>query len=88
MPLTKVLGRGHTPYENGLALASADFARQCVSMYEELSNKAVKLYRTPHVDEGSLVATDEADRGQLSNVAAKLVMKFMWLGRVSRPDLS
>lgn len=87
LPLTKVLGRGHTPYENGLALASADFARQCVSMYEELSNKAAKLYRTPHVDEGSLVATDEADRGQLSNVAAKLVMKFMWLGRVSRPGL-
>ena len=53
----------------------------------ELSNKAVKLYRTPHVDEGSLVASDEADRGQVSNVAAKLVMKFMWLGRVSRPDL-
>ena len=46
----------------------------------ELSNKAVKLYRTPHVDEGSLVASDEADRGQVSNVAAKLVMKFMWLG--------
>ena len=39
------------------------------------------------MDEGSLLATDQADRGQLSNVVAKLVMKFMWLGRMSRPDL-
>lgn len=66
---------------------SADFARQCVSLYEELANRTVKHYRTPHVDEGSLVATDEADRGQISNVAAKFVMKFMWLARISRPDL-
>ena len=45
------------------------------------------MFALPHVDEGSLVATDRADRGQLSNVAAKLVMKFMWLGRMSRPEL-
>jgi len=51
------------------------------------SNKPVKHARTPHVDEGSLLATDQVDRGQLSNVAAKLVMRFMWLGRISRPDL-
>ena len=86
-PLSKVLGRGHFQHGDGLALHSADFAKQCVSLFEELSGKAVKLYRTPHVDEGSLISTDEADRGQLSNVAAKLVMKFMWLGRISRPDL-
>ena len=86
-PLSKVLGRGHVQHGDGLALHSADFAKQCVSLFEELSGKAVKLYRAPHVDEGSLISTDEADRGQLSNVAAKLVMKFMWLGRISRPDL-
>ena len=86
-PLAKVLGRGHLHHQGGLALTSTDFARQCVSLYEELSKTTVKHYRTPHVDEGSLVSTDEADRGQLSNVAAKLVMKFMWLGRISRPDL-
>ena len=86
-PLSKVLGRGHVQHGDGLALHSADFAKQCVSLFEELFGKAVKLYRTPHVDEGSLISTDEADRGQLSNVAAKLVMKFMWRGRISRPDL-
>ena len=54
---------------------------------KKLSGKPVKHARTPHVDEGSLVATDQAKRGKLSNVAAKLVMKFMWLGPISRPDL-
>ena len=86
-PLDKVLGRGHCLHEGGLALTSSDFARQCVSLYEELSKKPVKHFRTPHVDEGTLVATDEADKGQLSCVAAKLVMKYMWLGRICRPDL-
>lgn len=86
-PLAKVLGRRHLQIKEGLALTSADLARQCVSLYEELSKKTAKHYRTPHVDEGSLVSTDEADRGQLSSVAAMLVISFMWLGRISRPDL-
>ena len=86
-PLSKVLGRGHIKHDGGLALHPADFARQCVNLFEDLSGKPVKHARTPHVDEGSLLATDQADRGQLSNVAAKIVMKFMWLGRISTPDL-
>ena len=73
-PLSKVLGRGHIKHDGGLALHPADFARQCVKLFEELSGKPVKLVRAPHVDEGSLVATDQVDRGQLSNVAAKLVI--------------
>ena len=86
-PLSKVLGRGHIKHDGGLALHPTDFARQCVKLFEELSGKRVKHVRTPHVDGGNLLATDQADGGQLSNVAAKLVMKFMWLGRISRPDL-
>ena len=86
-PLSKVLGRGHIKHDGGLALHPTDFTRQCVKLFEELSGKHVKHVRTPHVDGGNLLATDQADRGQLSNVAAKLVMKFMWLGRISRPDL-
>ena len=86
-PLSKVLGRGHIKHDGGLALHLTDFAKQCVKLFEELSGKPFKHARTPHVDEGSLWATDQADRGQLSNVAAKLVMKFMWFGRISRPDL-
>ena len=86
-PLSKVLGRSHIKHDGGLALHPADFARQCVNLFEELSGKPVRHALTPHVDEGSLLATDQADRGQLSNVAAKLVMKFMWRGCISRPGL-
>jgi hypothetical protein len=86
-PHSTVLGRGHVKHDGGVALHPADFARQCVTLFKELSGEPVKHARTPHVDEGSLLATDQVDRGQLSNVAAKLVMRFMWLGRISRPDL-
>ena len=86
-PLTKVLGRNHLGFQGGIALQSSDFARQCVTLYEEVSGKKVKLARTPHVDEGSLVLEDSESKGCLSYAAAKLVMKYMWLGRISRPDL-
>eukprot|EP00435_Cladocopium_sp_Y103_P067954 s690_g30.t1 len=38
-------------------------------------------------DSGSLVETDDECVGQLSASAAKLVMKLMWLCRISRPDI-
>ena len=44
-----------------------------------LSGKAVKQYQTPHVDPGSLVVSDDAPRG--------MVMKLLWLARLSRPDI-
>ena len=44
-PLSKVLGRGHIKHEGGLALHPADFARQFVKLFEELSGKPVKHVR-------------------------------------------
>ena len=85
--LSKVLGRNHVMYDQGLALHSADFAKQCVELYEQLSGKKVKHFRTPHCDGGTLVETDDQCVGQLSASSAKLVMKLMWLGRISRPDI-
>ena len=55
-PLSKVLGRGHIKHDGGLALHLTDFAKQCVKLFEELSGKPFKHARTPHVDEGSLLA--------------------------------
>ena len=85
--LSKVLGRNHVMCDQGLALHSADFAKQCVELYEQLSCKKVKHFRTPHCDGGTLVETDDQCVGQLSASSAKLVMKLMWLGRISRPDI-
>ena len=70
-----------------LSLENEDFARQCVDLYEALSCKAVKQYQTPHVDPASLVVSDDAPRGELSASAASMVMKLLWLARISRPDI-
>ena len=43
-------------------------------------------YQTPHVDPGSLVVSDDVPRGELSASAARMVMKLLWLARLSRPD--
>lgn len=48
-PLSNVLGRGHLLHDDGLALFSVDFARQCVRLHEELSNQTVKHYILPHM---------------------------------------
>ena len=85
--LSKVLGRNHVTCDQGLALHLEDFAKQCVELYEQLSGKKVKHFRIPHCDGGTLVDTDDQCVGQLSASSAKLVMKLMWLGRISRPDI-
>ena len=87
-----MLGRSHhfVLYKKGvkaLALETEDFARQCLDLYEALSGKALKQFQTPHVDPGSLVISDEVPRGELSSSAARMVMKLLWLARLSRPDI-
>ena len=87
-PFSKVLVRGYIKHDGGLALHPADFARQCVKFFEEFSGKPIKQAGTPHVDEGSLSAIDQSDRGQLSNVAAKLCdeVYVAWSYQQTRPD--
>ena len=69
-----------------LSLETEDSARQCVDLYETLSGKAVKQHQAPHVDPGSLKVSDDAPRGELSASAARMVMKLLWLARLSKPD--
>ena len=90
-PLGRVLSRSHRfvlrKGTKALSLETADFARQCVDLYEALCGKAVKQYQTLHVYPGSLVVSDDAPRGELSVSAARMVMKLLWLARLSRPDI-
>ena len=72
----RVLGRDHSVVREGLcvlALESAVFAKQCVELYEELSESTAKQFPTPQVEESLVI--NEA-RGQLSTAAARLVMKL------------
>lgn len=69
-------------------LGSRDFAKQCIALYQELIGKVPKTARSPHLEDGSLSIGDDVVKGQLSSVAERLVMKFMWLSRASRPDIA
>eukprot|EP00435_Cladocopium_sp_Y103_P075165 s9_g54.t1 len=84
----RVLGRDHQVLNGELVCGSSDFTRQCISVYLELSGKKIKVAPTPHLEEGSLLPDDDAVKGQLLPVAARLVMKLMWLCRTSRPDIT
>ena len=84
----RVLGRDHQVLNGELVLGSSDFTRQCISLYLELSGKKIKVAPTPHLEEGSLLPDDDTVKGQLLPVAARLVMKLMWLCRTSRPDIT
>eukprot|EP00439_Symbiodinium_sp_Y106_P040047 s1859_g4.t3 len=89
--LTRVLGRCHRfvcwQQKKTLALESADFAKQCVQLYESVASLAVKPQLTPHLDVSTLPAADDETRGQLIESAARILMKILWLARLSRPDL-
>eukprot|EP00435_Cladocopium_sp_Y103_P034912 s909_g9.t1 len=84
----RVLGRDHQVLNGELVLGSSDFTRQCISLYLELSGKKIKVAPTPHLEEGLLLPDDDAVKGQLLPVAARLVMKLMWLYRTARPDIT
>ena len=73
--------------KKALALETADFARQCVQLHESIADRTVKPQCTPHLDVSTLPASDDESRGQLADSAARVLMKVLWLARLSRPDL-
>ena len=48
----------------------------------------MKAYSSPSWDDGALIPADDEIKGQLSPHSAKLIMKLMWLCRISRPDVT
>ena len=64
-------------------------AQQCVERYVELSGKteqSLKPVSTPCIDDHMLMPQEFIDKGQLSPVACKIVLKCLYLARVNRPD--
>ena len=48
---------------------------------------SLKEAPTPFCPEGSLVPEDDLEIGELGGDACKVLMKCLWLGRLSRPDI-
>ena len=66
------------------------FIEQCVEKYLELAGKTkaeLKNAPTPCVDDSYLKEEDHAVKGALAPVAAKIVMKILYVARVCRNDL-
>ena len=74
--------------KKALALESADFAKQCVQLYESVASLAVKPQLTPHLDVSTLPAADDETRGQLTESAARTLMKILWHAMVGSTEPS
>ena len=58
-----------------------------MQLYESVASLAVKPQLTPHLDVSTIPAANDETRGQLTESAARILMKILWLARLSRPDL-
>ena len=86
----RVLGRRHV-YQRGTSTVMtydmSDYCRNACDLYEQLSHRKLKEAATPFVAEGSLLTSDWETRGQLADAASRVLMKSLWLARLSRPDV-
>ena len=73
-----------------LTLDMTSFAEQVVEAYCELANypkDKLRKVNTPCLPESLLKNDDLAHTGELSGVAARILLKALWLGRLAQPDL-
>ena len=86
----RVLGRRHV-YQRGASTVMtydmSDYCQNACDLYEQLSHRKLKEAATPFVAEGSLLTSDWETRGQLADAASRVLMKSLWLARLSRPDV-
>jgi hypothetical protein len=90
--LERFLGRGHDEVNvdgrRALAFNMQEYAQSSVDLYLSLpGSKPLKKASTPFLPEGALLASDDDSKGELAPVACKILMKLLWLARLSRPDL-
>ena len=72
---------------NALVFDMVDYAQQTIELYLSVAKvDSVKPAQTPFVPEGSL--SDDCDEpGELAPKACSILMKALWLARLSRPDI-
>ena len=68
-------------------MSMAYYAKSASEMYEQEFG-LLKIQETPFVSDSVLTTEGYETQGHLAGKAASLLMKFLWLARLSRPDLS
>ena len=92
MPLSKTEGSEECAAfraREALVFDMLDYAHQTVDLYKSITNtKSLKHAATPFVPDGSVSVEDEEAKGELAPNACRILMKALWLGRLSRPDIT
>ena len=91
MPLSKTEGSEECAAfraQEALVFDMLDYAHQTVDLYKSITNTtSLKHAATPFVPDGSVSVEDEEAKGELAPNACRILMKALWLGRLSRPDI-
>ena len=91
MPLSKTEGSEECAAfraQEALVFDMLDYAHQTVDLYKSITNtKSLKHAATPFVPDGSVSVEEEDAKGELAPNACRILMKALWLGRLSRPDI-
>ena len=83
------------PFPQNLRISSwyydmTGHAKKCVERYCELANKTTQqLYKvsTPCIDDHHFKEEEMKSVGELSHVCSQIVLKFLYLARIGRPDI-
>ena len=86
------LGRDHVLYELGNGkqgfISLGDYAVSSYRLYEDTVKSTLKICDTPFMSEAALTPEGYECQGNLAGKASHLLMKLLWLARLSRPDIS
>ena len=83
------------PFPQNLRISSWSYdmvghVKKCVERYRELANKTTQqLYKvsTPCIDDHHFKEEETTSVGELSNTCSQIVLKFLYLARIGRPDI-
>lgn len=74
--------------QDALVFDMLDYAHQTVDLYKSITGTTkCKHAAIPFVPDGSVTLEEEDAKGELAPNACKILMKALWLGRLSRPDI-
>ena len=65
-------------------------AEQCVEKYLELTGKTIEVLKpvsTPTIDDHMFTKEDYSNKGEVADVAARILLKALYLARTNRPDI-
>ena len=87
---TSSSAKAEAPDIKGYNYSMCGHVEQCVDKYLELANKKVselKQVGTPCIDDHDITSDELVNRGELADQSARIVLKALYVARISRPDV-